>query len=111
MKLSENKLPLRITFGAIIAIILLGTIGYSFYKYNIKKDFISYNKEYCDPDLYTCFVAECPDGDPRCQDVAEDGLYTFLLIEKHDQYDRLIYCDDTNLYTYSNFVADSLCSS
>ncbi len=58
---------------AAIALLVAISVGFSFYKYYVKKDYLLYIKEGCDPSYEECLVEECDREDPRCLP-SENGL-------------------------------------
>ncbi len=55
------------------AIMIVFSVGLSFYRYYVVRDYSLYVKESCNPVLEECLSEECDIEDPRCAP-SEDGL-------------------------------------
>lgn len=50
-------------------VVILGIVGYRYYHYVVKGDYVVLANVSCDPAVESCFVADCsPDEDPECDD-------------------------------------------
>ncbi|MBA4318329.1 MAG: hypothetical protein C0412_08005 [Flavobacterium sp.] len=72
----------KIFFIVFFAIVFL-TIGISFYKFYILKDYYITAEADCDPEKEKCFIYECdPAVDTECPENADERLSYYKLIEK-----------------------------
>ncbi len=101
----------KIWFGAVLPLFVLLILGFSFYRFYIQKDFVSYDFIPCDSTTNTCFVEECSEDDPRCSPfMTEDGMYFFSVLETRTTDSVVYYCSETRLEEFGNFVFDATCS-
>jgi len=66
----------------IVVLSILIVSALSFYRYLIKKDYMLFIKEPCDPKIETCFIHECDIGDVRCNS-AKEGKIFYKIIHKN----------------------------
>lgn len=64
-------------FSLVFSLVLVGTVGATYYKYFISRNFYLEGEASCDPENEKCFISECnPDEDSECpQDELERISY------------------------------------
>ncbi len=110
MEMSKRKNWPGTAFGLILFTLVLLTLTFSYYKYYVKTDFIAYGVTACDPELYTCFVTECMEDDPRCSETSIDGLYNFSLVRIDQGSSTELFCTDSAIEEYADYIGDASCS-
>ena len=63
----------------IFSLLLIGSVGFTVYKYGIKKDYLIVGQSSCDPKNESCFYIPCAEGDITCN--STDIAY-FKKVEK-----------------------------
>ena len=54
----------------VFALLLIASIGVTFYKYMIKKDYLIFAHVECNPQEESCFYIPCEEGDSECDPTA-----------------------------------------
>ncbi len=94
----------------LIIFIVLATVFVvflSFFEYFIKRDFILYIKEICNPITEKCFLHQCEDGDVRCSSFPDGKFYYKIIYQK--QY-KIPACTGTNCPPVTCGTGDTTCS-
>lgn len=85
-----------VLFG--IALIIVIVFLLSVFKFAFSGDYVVVNKIACDSTLESCFVEECTEDDPRCDEQSIDGMHTYKYITANASD---IYCsnEDSSCFT------------
>lgn len=85
-----------VLFG--IALIVVIVFLLSVFKFAFSGDYVVVNKIACDPMSESCFVEECREKDPRCEEQSIDGMHTYKYISANASD---IYCsnEDSSCFT------------
>ena len=78
-----------LTFG-LVALFAV-SLGFSFYKFYIVRDYIVYGHTECDPSINRCFVSECDPESGECSGNPEEDTEYYVLIEKNAS--QIAVCD------------------
>ena len=84
MEIIEQKSKTaNIIFYTILALLILASVGVTFYKIVILKDYQIVAEVSCDPTTEKCFVYECnPDDDDACSQNPEERISYYKKISK-----------------------------
>ncbi len=66
-----------------LAILFLLSLGFSFYKFYIVRDYMVYGHTECDPSESICFVYECDPETEECTGNEDEDTEYYALIEKN----------------------------
>lgn len=122
MRFSGNKLVL-----IILGFSLFVAVFFSFYRYYVKNNFLTFGKAPCNPTINRCFVHICEDWDSRCSKYPDNTFFYKVIIrnqknllscigqnclldecaENEDECDEF-FCSEENL---AEFELDDVCSN
>ena len=81
-------------FYIILALLILVSVGVTFYKIVILKNYQIVSQVSCDPATEKCFVYECdPEVDGVCSDIPEENISYYKNISKKAQ--KIFLCEQT----------------
>ncbi len=67
-------------FSIILIIAVITSLAYGYYRFNVLNDYIVFGTVPCETGGGECFVTDCYEGDPRCD---ENDQRVFKVIELH----------------------------
>ena len=81
-------------FYIILALLIFGSVGVTYYKIVILKNYQIVSQVSCDPATEKCFVYECtPEVDGVCSDIPEENISYYKNISKKAQ--TIFLCEQT----------------
>jgi hypothetical protein len=72
----DKKSKILITLFLLLLIVV---VGFTLYKYGVKKDYLIYGSSPCDPQVESCFYYPCEEGDDSCN---PDEIEYYKKVEK-----------------------------
>ncbi len=67
----------------VFALMIAGSVGVTFWRIMLKKDYIIEAEADCDPTLETCFIYECDPEEEECTGDPEEDIWYYKLIKRN----------------------------